>query len=78
MLTWFFLQAIGYRCHPLIQNLVDQAALAGTGNSGNADQLAQRKFHIDIFQVILTCTLHNNAVAVSFSALVRHKDLLRT
>ena len=37
----------------LIENLVDQAALAGTGNSGNTDQPAQWEGHVYILEIVL-------------------------
>ena len=37
----------------LVQNLVGQRALSGTGNAGDAGKDTQRNIHIDVFQVIL-------------------------
>ncbi len=77
MFARFFLQAVRDLRRPFIQDLVDQAALARTGNPGHADKLAQREFHVDILEIVRSGTLDDNTVTVARPPLIRHIDLLR-
>ena len=59
-----------------VQDLVDQAGLAGTGNAGDADELTQREFYVEVAQVVFPCALHGEEVAVAGAAGLGHFDAL--
>ena len=60
----------------LIQNLVDEARLARAGDARHADELAQRKFYVDVAQIVFARTLHREEIAVARAAGLRHLDAL--
>ena len=49
----------------LVQDLVDEAGLARTGNAGDTDELPQREADVDVAQVVFPCALHGEEIAVS-------------
>ncbi|MBA7564566.1 hypothetical protein ES708_06229 [subsurface metagenome] len=55
----------------LIKDIVDEGALAATGNAGDADEFAQRYMYVDILQVILPRPLDDELLAVAGAALGR-------
>ena len=49
---------------PFVEHLVDQRGLAGAGDAGDADQLAEREVHVQAAQVVLPRVLHAQPLAV--------------
>ena len=60
--------------HPPIEDVADECALPGPADAGNADQLAQRKIHIDVLQVILGGATDDDHLPVAFPAPRRQGD----
>src|SRR5687768_7922373 len=59
----------------LIEDLVNERALARARGAGNADEEPQRKLHIQAAQVVLSRAADHQAPAVWLTALCRHVDL---
>jgi len=56
------------------EDIVDQGALAGTGNSGDADQPPQWQLDIDFLEVVLGCTPYDDAIPVTHGPFSRHRN----
>ena len=55
-----------------LQRLVDKRGLATAGNTGNANQLAQRELHIHILQIITLGATQPQTVSIALATLGRH------
>ena len=62
----------------LVQHLIDQAGLTGTGHARNAGKGSQRNFHIHVLQIIFLRAEDLQALAVALPALARNRNLLGT
>ena len=60
----------------LIEHLVHQAGLAGTGHAGNGGEGAQGDLRIHIFQVVFRCPPDRQNAAVAGAAGPGHRDFL--
>ena len=49
----------------LIEHLIDQAGLSGSGNAGDADEGPQRNGHVHILQIVLPSAPHREEVAAA-------------
>ena len=58
----------------LVENLVDEGALAGAGHARYAHEHAERYLYVDAFEVIFARTPHDQGLAVAFSGEVRQGD----
>ena len=52
-----------------VQNLDDQTAFAAAAHPGDADEFAQRKADVDIFEIIFPGAAHHNLLAVAGATL---------
>src|ERR1700687_5652014 len=43
----------------IVQDLLDQRALSGTANARDRDKGAERKLHVDVFEIVLPSPLHS-------------------
>ena len=60
----------------LVQDLVDQAGLAGTGNAGHTDELPQREPDINVAQVVFPGTFHGQKIPIAGAAGLGHGNAL--
>ena len=60
----------------LVENLVDEGALAGAGHARYAHEHAERYLYVDAFEVIFARTPHDQGLAVAFSYGVRQGNAL--
>ncbi len=58
-----------------VHYFVHQGGFPGAGNAGDADQLAKREAHIQVFQVVLTGTPHHQPISIAIAAFFRQRDL---
>jgi hypothetical protein len=58
----------------LVQHLIDQGALAGTRDAGDADKFIQGKGHIQVFEVVLPGPPHGEELAVAGAALFGNRN----
>ena len=70
------LRLVHFSRNSLVQNLVDETALAGARNAGHADELSQREFHVDLLQVVLFGALNGQKLAAAPAPYRRDLDLL--
>jgi hypothetical protein len=61
----------------LVQDLVDQRALAGAGYAGHRRKHAERNFHVDVFQVVFLRSAISSHLPFGFRRFLRHRDELR-
>ena len=76
VLSGFLLRSVDLLAQPLVEDLVDQAALARSRNARHADELAERYRDVDAFEVVLGRALDHDLLAVPFSPVSRHGYLL--
>ena len=57
----------------LVEDLIDQGALSGTGDAGYTSHDTQRNFHINIFQIVLPRS-PDRKIPCGLSALLRHRN----
>ena len=60
----------------LVEDLVDQAALAGAGNTGDAGEGPQGDRHVDVLQIVFPGAADGQPIAVARPPGIRHRDLL--
>ncbi len=58
----------------LVENFVDEGALAGAGSAGDRDQFAQRDRHVYVLQVVLARPANVQRLACSFAPLLRRAN----
>ena len=58
----------------LVEDLVDERALARSRRAGDRDQLAERDGHVDRLEVVLARAAHDQRLPFSFAALRRRGD----
>ena len=58
----------------LVQDLVDQAAFAGTGNAGDADQSSQWEGNVDVTKVVLAGALDQQLTAAAVAPVLGERD----
>ena len=67
MRTWYSMRPVKAPRAGLIKNLADQRALPAAGNTGYANEKAQREIYIDMAQIIGCRPLYRQFFAVSLS-----------
>src|SRR5207248_1995653 len=74
MLTWKRARIYEPLPQSLVEDLIDQRALAGSGSAGNRNELAQRKPDIDRFQVVFARSANRQMFAVSLAPVCRRAN----
>lgn len=69
---------IEFGCQILIENFIDQRGFAGTGDTRNTGECAQRNLHLNVFQIVFPCATNGEAISVSRPALFRQRNLPAT
>ena len=59
----------------LVEDVVDQGALAGAGDAGDADELPQGDADVDVLEVVLAGALDGQGEAVAGPARLRERYL---
>ncbi len=59
----------------LVEDVVDEGALAGAGDAGDADELAQRNRHVDVLEVVLARAFDDERLAAAGAPRFRQRYL---
>src|SRR5690606_7312561 len=73
--AWLFPGAVQLLRQRLVQDFVDQRALARARDARHADERAQRDVHVDVFQVVFPRAPDAQPLAVAGSPPRRHGDV---
>ena len=75
MFSRLALRPVQFHRDALVEDFVYQAALAGTGNAGDGYEQSERKFHVDILQVVFLCADDPDRPAVRQPPALWNRDL---
>ena len=75
MLPRLPLSAVKPGGNALVEDLIDQGTLSGTGNPGYQSQRSQRESHIDILKIVFLCAHDLKASSVPFAPFRGYGDI---
>ena len=71
MFARFVLRPVHLLGHALVQDLVDERRLAGTGYAGDAGEGPQGDIHVDVLQIVFRSAANRKVVAVAGAPVLR-------
>ena len=76
MCTGFFAGTVELFCQRAVQDVIHESRFPRTGDAGNHGHYAERKYHVEILQVILACSEDRNRLTIGTAAFGQHGDAL--